>query len=107
MFKLDHYIYNGFAMNLQWIYNEYSMQPPNGSDKKPLSQREVLEEALLAIKKDVTQLDRLVCAEKVNRSKRTIDGYVNGHVYDVGVALSVLTCLKMLIEERLKEINKK
>lgn len=82
------------------------MQLPNGSDKKPPSQKELLREALLSIRKDVTQLDRIVCAHNVNRSKRTIDEYVNGHVYDIAVALSVLTCLKLLIEDRSKEITK-
>lgn len=81
------------------------MQPPNGSDKKTLSQKELLSEALLAIRKEITKADRLDCAKSVNRSKRTINEYVNGHVYDLGIGFKVLTFFKELIEKRSKEIK--
>jgi hypothetical protein len=70
------------------------------NDDKNETQKEQFSIALLQIKKDVTKEDRINCAKEVNRSKRTINEYVNGHVYDVDIAVKVLKFLKSKIVKR-------
>jgi len=67
---------------------------------KVVPQKELFSKAFLSIKNDVTRDDRINCAKEVNRSKRTIDEYVNGHVYDITIAQKILTFLKFEIYKR-------
>ena len=78
-----------------------AVQPPTAN---PLPLKDRYSKALLAIKNDVTQEDRSECAREVNRSKRTINEYVNGHVYDISIAQKVLTFLKTQVDKRAASI---
>ena len=64
------------------------------------TQKDLLKKKLLAIKTDITKEDRSNCATEIKRSTRTINEYVNGHIYDVGIALKVLNYLQSEVKKR-------
>ena len=90
--------YNERTINVQSIEMTALNLPEN-------SQKEQFKKKFLEIKRDVTKDDRVGCAEKVGKSKRTVDDYVNGHIHDNATAFKIYKYLKSQIDKRSKAIS--
>lgn len=70
------------------------------------SQKEQFKKAFLEIKINVSSEDRDNCAKTVNKSRRTINEYVNGKVYDNSTAFKIITFLRGEIDKRSQILSK-
>lgn len=68
-------------------------------------QKMMFARALEKIKPDVTEQDRRDLAKQKELSFITISRYLNGKVYDLDTAASILTFLRKKIQERKQLIN--
>ena len=64
------------------------------------SQKDQFKKAFLEIKLNVSSEDRDNCAIAVNKSRRTVNEYVNGHIYDNSTAFKIITFLRSEIDKR-------
>lgn len=72
--------------------------------KKEKTQREKLEEALSAIKDEVTALDKVAYQDKTETSKSTVSNYFNGKISDYDKAVDMLNFFRKRIADRDRKI---
>lgn len=63
-------------------------------------QRIRLSKSLLKLSPDVTAADRLFCTKKLKISKVTVSNYLNGHVSNSDLAISMIEIFNERISDR-------